>query len=206
MKIIYYILISLLIFSCNTPNEPTPSTTPPIQTQSLKEVTVADFKQFIDATGYQTDAEKFGWSIVQITVHRYDILYGATWLKPDGTTSSKMDAPVTQVSYNDALAYCEWANVTLPSYEEYWKLVETDKRPIHIHSDHILPAQEANFVGNTWDITSTSNSKKEVRLAGGSYLCSKTTCDGTNPKRELYVSPDTGNTNISFSVLMPKSR
>ena len=34
-------------------------------------VSVIQFKDFIEDTGYKTDAEKFGWSIVQTNVFDY---------------------------------------------------------------------------------------------------------------------------------------
>lgn len=170
--------------------------------RELKHVTVADFKQFVDATQYVTDAEKFGWSIVQKTVYKFEVVDNATWQKPDGKKRSEENAPITQVSYNDAMAYCKWSNTRLPSYEEFWRFAEKDNRKINISTNFILPANKTNLVGNTWDITRTWNTKKEIRLAGGSYLCSENTCNGTNPERDLYVSPDTGNSNISFSVVI----
>ena len=169
--------------------------------EKLKSVTTEDFRLFVNETGYITDAEKYGWSIVQETVYEFKIVEGANWEKPDGETLAKSLNPVTQVSYNDAIAYCNWAKVHLPNYESYWDLIKSDNRKVHINANNILPVSEVNFVGNTWDITKTWNSNKEVRLAGGSYLCSKKSCDGTNKNRKLYVSPDTGNTHISFSVV-----
>ena len=46
----------------------------------------------------------------------------ANWRSPDGVTSieGKDDHPVTQVSYNDALAYCEWKGKDLPT-EAQWE-------------------------------------------------------------------------------------
>ena len=167
----------------------------------LKAVTVTDFAKFVVATGYITDAEKYGWSIVQKTVYDYTTVQGANWKKPNGTNSTAQNMPVTQVSYNDAVAYCKWANVRLPSYEEYWHHVKNDERKIVCNALKVCAAKEANIVGNTWDITRSENPKGDIRLAGGSYLCSKFTCDGTDPNRKLYVSKDTGNVNISFCVL-----
>jgi len=166
----------------------------------LETVTVADFSAFVEATGYVTEAEQYGWSIVQKTVYEYDIVNDATWRLPNGKTAPKSTDPVTQVSYNDALAYCEWAKVRLPSYEEYWAAVEADKRGIVMNNTQMLAVENVNVVGNTWDITTSTNVGGEIRLAGGSYLCAPTTCNGTEPDRVLYVSTDTGNTHISFSV------
>ena len=112
----------------------------------LETVTVAEFATFIEATGYQTDAEKFGWSVIQKTVYEYEIAEGTTWRKPDGTTEAKANDPVTQVSYNDAMAYCEWAGASLPDYEQYWKASESDKRGIIMNNTRILPVAEVNIV------------------------------------------------------------
>jgi len=167
----------------------------------LKPISVKDFKEFVNATGYKTDAEKYGWSIVQVNVFDFEIVDGANWLKPDGKNPSLDSLPVTQVSYKDAIEYCKWANVSLPTYEQYWDLVSNDKRVIVSDNKYpISPVKKVNVVGNVWDITETINSNK-VRLAGGSLFCSKDTCHGTQKDRELYVDKETGNIHIGFSVL-----
>ncbi len=167
----------------------------------LKPISVKDFKEFVNATGYETDAEKYGWSIVQVNVSDFEIVDGANWLKPDGKNPSLDSLPVTQVSYKDAVEYCKWANVSLPTYEQYWDLVSNDKRVIVSDNKYpISPVEKVNVVGNVWDITETINSNK-VRLAGGSLFCSKDTCHGTQKDRELYVDKETGNIHIGFSVL-----
>ena len=156
------------------------------------------------STNYTTDAERYGWSVVQEDVYNFKIVNDATWIRPDSLSTTPIDWPVTQVSYNDAMAYCAWAKVRLPTYEEYWSLVEKDQRPINISSTKILAAENVNLVGNTWDITSTQNTQGEIRLAGGSFLCNENSCNGADPNRNLFVSKDTGNTHISFSVITSK--
>lgn len=80
------------------------------------EITVGDFRKFIEATSYLTDAEKEGWSwvwtgdyddpsaqIIQKT--------GVTWEYDEvgNRRSTKKDKyPVIHVSWNDANAYCKW--------------------------------------------------------------------------------------------------
>ena len=165
-------------------------------------VSVIQFKDFIEATGYKTDAEKFGWSIVQTNVFDYMVVDDASWFKPDGKNFAEGNFPVTQVSYNDAIEYCKWANLSLPSYEQYWELAEKDGRIIASEQKlPISPISEVNVIGNVWDITSTLISD-EVRLAGGSIFCSAKLCDGTNKDRELFVDRQTGNINIGFSVIL----
>lgn len=179
----------LLVSACQT------------DTVFLEAVTTKEFGLFVESTEYITDAEKYGWSLVQKTVTEFEVVHGVDWRRPSGSDAAD-GMPVTQVSYNDAVAYCKWANTRLPTYEEYWRLSKGDGRRVIQNSDKIYPSTAVNIVGNAWDITSTQNEKGEVRLAGGSFLCSATTCDGTNPDRELYVSTDTGNTHISFSVVV----
>jgi len=170
----------------------------------LEPITVTDFKNFVAATNYVTDAEKYGWSIVQKNVFDYTTVEGATWLVPNGLDSAKVDFPVAQVSYNDAIAYCKWTNTRLPTYDEYWQLTEKDNRKVVFNTKAFVKASAANVKGNYWDITQADNPMK-VRLAGGSIFCNTTTCNGTSRDRELYVDAETGNIHISFSVVKSKN-
>ena len=189
MKKIYLLSLLFLTFCSN------------VEEKSLNTVTVKQFKEFINATGYETDAERYGWSIVQLNVYDYKIVDGATWLRPDGDNLTIDSLPVTQVSYKDAVEYCKWAGVSLPTYEQYWKLVSSDERLIVSDNKYpISPVEEVNIIGNVWDITEPIKSD-QVRLAGGSLFCSIDTCHGTQEDRELYVDKETGNIHIGFSVL-----
>ena len=117
-----YLLILLFAGSHEQSNE---------ENIELHVVSYEEFETFVNATGYVTDAEKYGWSFVQQDVYNFEIVEGANCRKPNGehTPSSKY-LPVTQVSYNDAIAYCEWSNTKVPNYEEYWELIKSDKRAI----------------------------------------------------------------------------
>lgn len=187
-RIAFFFLAILLFCACS-------------QKKSLHSVTVAEFENFVNKTSYVSDAEKFGWSFVQVDILNYEIKNDITWKMPLKGMQPKNEWPVTQVSYNDAMAYCKWSNSKLPNYEEYWTFVENDIRQINMSSRSLKPIKQVNIVGNVWDITSTENNKGEIRLAGGSYLCNKNTCDGTNSKRILFVDKTTGNSHIGFSVL-----
>ena len=168
----------------------------------LKPVSYSEFEQFVNETDYITDAEKYGWSIVQTDVYNYKRVTNANWKKPDGINAVSSDKlPVTQVSYNDAIAYCKWAKKRLPRYNEYWEIVKNDHRIIV--SENTLPISEidkVNIVGNVWDITEIEKNEL-VRLSGGSLFCSENTCHGTIKERALFVDRETGNIHIGFSVL-----
>ena len=172
-----------------------------VEEKSLKPVTVWEFREFVNESNYQTDAERYGWSIVQTDVYNYEIVNGANWRTPDGINPAIDSLPVTQVSYNDAIEYSKWAGVSLPTYDQYWDIVASDKRLIVSDNMYpISPVADVNIIGNVWDITDSKNTD-QVRLAGGSLFCSIDTCHGTQKERELYVDKETGNIHIGFSIL-----
>jgi formylglycine-generating enzyme len=115
-----------------------PQRTKRIQAFFLDALTVTNerFRGFVDATGYVTDAERFGWSYVfRDLLDRPDIwpedegvptwwrrINGASWKHPEGPTSStdgRKQHPVTHISWNDAVSFASWAGGRLPTEAEW---------------------------------------------------------------------------------------
>lgn len=100
-------------------------------------VTNAEFAAFVDATGYITEAERFGWSFVFYqNVPNYEtnvqavvgaewwrVIDGANWRDIHGPETEepafRADHPVVHVSWGDAMAYCQWVGGRLPSEVEW---------------------------------------------------------------------------------------
>ncbi|RPH82561.1 MAG: hypothetical protein EHM77_03055 [Planctomycetaceae bacterium] len=84
------------------------------------EVTVDQFRRFVEESGYLTDAEKPGgftqcfdpeWDGYQLTtevVHPWKPTPGKSWRDPNWAFPNRGDFPVVCVSWHDGRAFCRW--------------------------------------------------------------------------------------------------
>lgn len=136
-------------------------------------VTNREFTRFVAATGYTTTAERFGNSFVFAGLLPDDFpptravafapwwreVPGAHWRSPEGPRSNiddRMDHPVVQVSWDDAIAYCGWSSTRLPSEAEWERAARGGRERHHFpwgderepNGEHLMNVFQGTFPGN----------------------------------------------------------
>ncbi len=117
-------------------------------------VTVAEFRKFVYASGYHTDADKADYSV--IGNRKAKMAEGVNWrygvsgiMRPQ----SEENHPVVHVSWNDAVAYCKWLSAKtgkrfyLPTEAEWEYACRAGSRT-PFNTGENLTTKQANYDGN----------------------------------------------------------
>lgn len=117
-------------------------------------VTVKQFREFVDETGYITEAVTFGNGVVfDFERGEWTLVNGVTWEYPNGPDQEAAidNHPVRMVSWSDAVAYLEWTGKRLPTEVEWEHAAKGGVNRMEIYSwgDSLIEAGE--YMANTWN-------------------------------------------------------
>lgn len=150
------------------------------------EVTNAQFREFVEATGYVTTAERS----FEIKGKKYEpgaLVFDpynpewwwkfekkASWRHPTGPDSDikgKDNYPVVQVSWYDAMAYAKWAGKRLPTEAEYeyFNRAGNDTLIYHWGNDFEKAAEMVNFHQGNFPRQNTVADKFEKKAPAKSF-------------------------------------
>ncbi len=89
------------------------------------EVSVAQFRRFVEATRTVTAAERAGGGSTY--ENGWEQRRGWTWRAPFGTPADPLE-PAVHVTYDEAAAFCQWSGKRLPRDAEWGEAAYTERR------------------------------------------------------------------------------
>lgn len=127
------------------------------------EVTVAQFRRFVEATGHKTDAERGKGPFVHGGTDSWEKKPDANWRSPGFQQAD--DHPVVCVSWNDAQKFIEWMNTTDTKKARSWAY----RLPTEAEWEYAArgPERREWAWGSDWDGTRTNFADKQSGLPWG---------------------------------------
>jgi len=161
-----------------------------------EEVSVAAFESFAKSTNYKTTAESRGFSYL-ILGESSSRTAGAYWNNVTGLDTphyGSSRSPVLHTSHSDAMAYCDWKGMRLPTEAEWeyaatgsgdrlfawgsdWRDEESkgfvdesgNRLLASVDSYGVTPEGLAGITGGVWEWTTTETSRGDVISKGGAW-------------------------------------
>jgi formylglycine-generating enzyme required for sulfatase activity len=151
-------------------------------------VSVRAFRQFVEDTGYRTQAEKAGYAYAVVGGTLKPVT-GGSWRNAVKNHALDEDAAVVGVSFLDAVAYCRSKSQRLPTEDEWEYVARGPKRHVFPWGDNADPVEERRTTpphvtdgpvegiggrykglsGNVWQWVDSTVAGRKV-LKGGSWL------------------------------------
>lgn len=116
-------------------------------------VTVAAYAGYVERTGYRSEAERLGsGAVMSFGTGLWSLVEGADWRRPLGPkgAAAAPDHPVTQVSWNDAVAYCAAAGKRLPTEIEYEHASRAGQAAARAHAFGDQLVENGRYRANIW--------------------------------------------------------
>jgi formylglycine-generating enzyme required for sulfatase activity len=154
-------------------------------------VSVRAFRQFVDASGYKTQAEKAGFAYALVDGGLKPVT-GGSWRNAVKSHAVAEESSVVGVSFLDAVAYCRSKDQRLPTEDEWEYIARGPKRSIFPWGDNVEPVggsatgnpapplitdgpaggiggRYKGLSGNVWQWVDSKVGNRRV-LKGGSWL------------------------------------
>ena len=163
-------------------------------------VTVADFRRYVEQTGYVTSAERLGYgktAVLGMRDWQWQEVRGANWRAPFGSAYADIivitdDMPVTMVSWRDADAYCRAHGKRLPTEAEWEYAMRAGATTRYPWGDTLRDATGAVRF-NHWEGTTHADNAAAVPAgAAAGAAGGAAAADGANDEAGdgfVYLSP-----------------
>jgi formylglycine-generating enzyme required for sulfatase activity len=127
---------------------------------SRKPITVGEFRQFVQTSGYRPRAMRRGHSIVyDERSGNFIRRSGANWQSDYTGAKARDDQPVIHISVHDAEAYAEWLTAQtgrgyrLPSEAEYEYVARAGRQGRYVWGNENLPPKDAGNLAGSEDVS-----------------------------------------------------